>query len=248
MKPCVAILVSLLMLGNGTARASDYNSYHTERDSLREAEAAVTLAAIAMAAIAYGGIESTAAMGDGSGELLLADEDIVKQVGTPRLAYFRADITRLDTSSTDSNPTDYLWDYRLHAGWGPAAAEYRLTEYMTDEEGERTNLQQAYLLYRMSYFKHIEWHLGVGALGIEGSDDQVHTSSAICSPVRVHLPHVSIEFLNSWGEIDGQSIQDRSLSALGHIDNIGIRAGYRWIQGPDEFDTRGAFVGMSFFW
>ena len=196
----------------------------------------------------YGGLESTYAMLPDQNQSF--PRDISRTNASPRLPIIRADFLYQSFGGGEADQiSDHALTYRIQAGWGPIAAEFSATDFQDVDRGEAASpLRHAYLLYRMSYWRVFEWDVGIGSLIVEDASGSWESSTALTSPFRLHFNSVTVECLNSWGEIDGESVRDTELAFIGYRENFGVRAGYRWVGGPASLDFHGAFAGVSLFW
>ena len=168
-----------------------------------------------------------------------------RHTGEAGLPYIRFDV---DTHYSDSN-TDTI-NYRLEAGYGPIAGNFRKTHLWEDVDGKQDTLriEQLLFLYRMSFGSVVEIDIGVGSYQLRGnfegeeSENYTDNGSAFSLPIIVHPSDTfGIEFRPVWSS---QGVSDHELAILVGQDHVKFRAGYRWIE-MNDVRLNGPFIGFS---
>ena len=157
-----------------------------------------------------------------------------RAAGEPLIPFARIDVSGQAVESDVS-----ALDVRAEGGYGPVGIHYNLTRFREDDPADEMDLTRVFALYRMSFGSRVEADLGLGSLTLDGEDT---TTRLACSLAVLVCPneHWGMEFRPAWAN----GVSDYDLAVMWTWPYASLKAGYRWIDSPDE-SLDGPYVGLS---
>jgi hypothetical protein len=135
------------------------------------------------------------------------------------------------------------WDFRLQLGYGPLGFEANQTRYEEEDPPDRLDLTHLYALWRLSVTERIELDLGLGAVILEG-DEQNAGFSGTTSVLIWPWDWLAVEFRPMWSAINDSHLQEYELGVLVNARYVALKGGYRFTRSPNE-SLDGPFIGVS---
>lgn len=186
-----------------------------------------------------GGQKSGARIGiyDGTGP---QPPGFLREPGETLIPFLAVDINRQNVES-DVTATDV----RAEVGWAMFGAQWRHTRFEEKFPSDHLDLDQAHLLYRMSFSPRLETDIGIGVLVLDGNN--YNSGSSMTVPIRFRANDwISMEFRPAWGRINGNSISDYDVSVTVTRRHAGLRIGYRDVDSGGGNELKGPYAGVSF--
>ena len=96
----------------------------------------------------------------------------------------------------------------------------------------------------MSFGKHVEWDIGVGAFIIEGND--TNAGESFTTPLFIHpTDFLGVGFRPAASHVKDNRVGDYDLSVLLGWKYAFLKLGYRWVESENE-SLNGPHIGLSF--
>ena len=180
----------------------------------------------------YGGAASWARVDADSSAY---DMDVVpREAGEPLIPFVRFDVSYHDVESDVD-----AYDYRVEGGYGPFAIQFNQTHYSEESPDDELDLFRFYGMYRMSFGTRVEVDLGLGALTIDGNDNDTRFSLTL--PVRIYpCDWFGVEIRPAWAD----GVTDVDVGLLLTKPYASLKAGYRWVSSPSE-TLNGPYAGLA---
>lgn len=130
---------------------------------------------------------------------------------------------------------------RGELGWGPVAITANWTRM--HEEGDRLDILNEHLVYRMALWSFGELDLALGAGQSAGAKTTWGFSLGI--PIRIHpSQHFGVEFTPTWTVFRGSLLQDYHLALVGGTGFVSATVGFRMLR-SDNVKMQGPTVGVA---
>lgn len=166
-----------------------------------------------------------------------------EQAKTRTNGEFIIPFARLDLSYQDIESDVTAGNLNLEAGYGPIAVWYQKTRFKENNPDSTLNLSYVHGLYRMTFGPAVEIDLGLGGIYLDGNQNS--SGFGVSLPVKIHPWEVfGFEFRPVWSGINGNSVSDYTLTALGGWKHIKLQAGYRWLK-TGGASLNGPFAGIA---
>ncbi len=150
---------------------------------------------------------------------------------------------RFDYAYQDVESDVHASDYRLEVGYGPFGIAARKTHYVEDAPEDELDINQIYLLYRMSLLESIQIDLGIGGFELDGNDS--NSSTSFTAPVLLQpFDFLGFELRPHVTSINGNVIWDTDLGVLCGRQYVSLRAGFRWLRTNGQ-SLDGPYIGLS---
>lgn len=164
----------------------------------------------------------------------------LREPGETLIPFFAVDVNRQNVES-DVTATDV----RAEVGYAMFGAQWRHTRFEEKFPADRLSMDQAHLLYRMSFSPRLETDFGIGVLVLDGNN--YNSGSSMTLPIRFRVNHwISMEFRPAWGRINGNQISDHDISVTLTRRHAGLRIGYRDVDSGGGNELKGPYAGVSF--
>ena len=157
-----------------------------------------------------------------------------RKMGEPLIPYLRLDISHREVESDLSAK-----DYHGEIGYGALAILYKKSHFEEETPADELDIEQKYILYRMSLDSHVEVGFGIGEFIINGNKRQ--SKASITLPIRIH-PSDSwgVELRPAWSD----GLNDYDAAILFNRPYVSLKMGYRWVKSTNE-SLNGPYVGIS---
>ncbi len=190
-------------------------------------------------AIAHGGHLSLARI---NGSTAPEFKDVQRRdAGSPELPYLRAEgLYHLIESDIEGV------EGRIEAGYGPFGIQFRSIRFREDSPDDSLTLTYVHGLYRVSGSSAFEVDAGIGSVALQG--ESRNSGPSVTFPVTISPhPNVSLRFVPTWSNINGNDIADFCGSVSYVHKFISLSLGYERIEAAEEV-LQGPFAGVSLYY